>query len=338
MDEPKTAPVTETKVPVDVPSEQVVEPMFPRGSGQIERTENSVMEGLPAAKAERIAAMRRDLAELQRQLIEAQQRIATELQGRAEDAERFEALELKAQHDATRAAELEIQILGLRDQLASTEEQRTVLATRDTQIDGLRQELTARDAQLEELRKQHAEQTEQLELQFASLRDTKALVEARDAELEKVKAARDKLEAEHEKLVAENGKLVAENGKLDAERGDLEQARRDLDAMRAKASEVASQLVRLGQDLIDGNGAVTASADVKPAAAPPRVERPAPPPLPPQRAPSQPVEASQVETIIDLTEPKPGMSRLTAGLLAIGGVIVGCAATFAIVDRNAAVS
>jgi hypothetical protein len=54
------------------------------------------MEGLPEAKAERVAAMRRELAELQRQLIDAQQRIATELQGRADDADRFEALEAKS--------------------------------------------------------------------------------------------------------------------------------------------------------------------------------------------------------------------------------------------------
>src|SRR6185436_569452 len=77
------------------------------------RTEHSVMEGLPPAKAERIAAMRRELADLQRHLIEAQQRIATELQGRAEDAERFEALEArlqaheaKAQQDTERSAEI----------------------------------------------------------------------------------------------------------------------------------------------------------------------------------------------------------------------------------------
>src|SRR5262245_50655 len=57
---------------------KMLEQAFARGSGAledapsvpepIERTEHSVMEGLPPAKAEKIAAMRRELAELQRQL------------------------------------------------------------------------------------------------------------------------------------------------------------------------------------------------------------------------------------------------------------------------------
>src|SRR5882724_3950709 len=51
-----------------------------RGSGHISASapasrEHSVMEGLPEAKKERIAAMRRELAEVQQQLIDAQQRV-----------------------------------------------------------------------------------------------------------------------------------------------------------------------------------------------------------------------------------------------------------------------
>src|SRR5689334_9887770 len=71
------------------------------------RTEHSIMEGLPAAKAERIAAMRRELADLQRQLTDAQQRVAAELQGRAEDAERIEVLEAHLQAHEQKAAETE---------------------------------------------------------------------------------------------------------------------------------------------------------------------------------------------------------------------------------------
>jgi len=83
--------------------------MDPKSEGDatpqpIERPEHSIMEGLPAAKAERVAAMRRELADLQRQLSEAQQRIAAELQARAEDDERQESLEA---HIATLEGEVE---------------------------------------------------------------------------------------------------------------------------------------------------------------------------------------------------------------------------------------
>src|SRR5262245_47946449 len=105
MDERKTTRSTEsTERPVPAETPTAADATLARGSGHLnelpsapERTEHSVMEGLPPAKAERVAAMRRELAELQRQLIDAQQRIATELQGRADDAERFEALEARLQ-------------------------------------------------------------------------------------------------------------------------------------------------------------------------------------------------------------------------------------------------
>src|SRR5262245_37395995 len=101
MDEPKTSTASTGEQPVKSEGQAMLEQAFARGSGHLsdgtpvatERTEHSVMEGLPPAKAERIAAMRRELAELQRQLLDAQQKIATEVQGRAEDAERLEALE-----------------------------------------------------------------------------------------------------------------------------------------------------------------------------------------------------------------------------------------------------
>ena len=104
------------------------EPAVARGSQVIKispersgRTEHSVVEGLPDAKTERIASMRRELADLQQHLIQAQQRVATELQGRVEDAERLEALEtfvqeheLDSQKEATCLGEFETEIVGLR--------------------------------------------------------------------------------------------------------------------------------------------------------------------------------------------------------------------------------
>jgi len=117
MDERKTNPSTEStpeQPPVQSDGAKMLEQAFARGSGALtevpsvvapERSEHSVMEGLPPAKAERIAAMRRELADLQRQLTESQQRIATELQGRAEDAERFEALEARLQAQEAKANE-----------------------------------------------------------------------------------------------------------------------------------------------------------------------------------------------------------------------------------------
>src|SRR5580704_15213409 len=155
MDERKPPGAAESESTADqsVPSagRTMLEQAFARGSGDatpvaIERPEHSVMEGLPPAKAERIAAMRRELAELQRQLIEAQQRIATELHGRAEDAERLEAIEArlheheaKVQEDASRAAELASEVTSLRAQLSSigttTEELRREIAARDTQLE-----------------------------------------------------------------------------------------------------------------------------------------------------------------------------------------------------------
>src|SRR5687767_9017606 len=98
MDEPKAIPLTESTQGAITPEQSFDNGAsasldLARGSGHLdeapqaiperrERSEHSVIMALPdVAKAERIAAMRRELAELQRQLIEAQQRIATELQG-----------------------------------------------------------------------------------------------------------------------------------------------------------------------------------------------------------------------------------------------------------------
>ena len=325
MDEPNRIPLTEStqsdttpgqSVHTDAPISPVEEPAFARGSGHLshvspvpaeqpERTEHSVMEGLPAAKAERVAAMRRELAELQRQLSEAQQRIATELQGRAEDAERFEALEgrlhaqeLKAQQDTTRTAELDTELAGLRSQLATA----TALA------EDLRREAAGRDAQHEERRQQHHDLTEQLELQFASLREAKASIESRDTELAATRSERDAL------------------------KGELEQTRRELGTARAKVHDVANQVLRLGQDLAEGvEVARTAdSSEPKPAVASPSVKRPQPPPLPRLAAQTEP----EVETILELTEQPRLSSRFASALFVFGGVLLGCAVTIAIMKGS----
>ncbi|HTR53101.1 MAG TPA: hypothetical protein VMJ10_20540 [Kofleriaceae bacterium] len=311
MDERKTpAAATPGQQPVQSEGRAMLEQAFARGSDTEvpavvpERTEHSVatamvLEGLPPAKAERIAAMRRELAELQRQLTDAQQRIAIELHGRAEDAERLEAIEARlheqearAQESVARTAEAVAEAVSLRAKLASAttaaDELRRELASRDAQLDEVRQQhRTATEPlerELEDQRKQHREATSQLETQVASLKDSAALVATRDAELATITTERDT-------------------------------ARSDLAATRTRFRELATQLVEL---IGDGAGDAPALARA--------IERPKPPPMPPPR-----VTASRpVETILEVTEdPK---SKLTSGLTLLGGVVLGCLATLAIVS------
>jgi hypothetical protein len=335
------------------PAVQALESAFARGSGQMaeipaersERAEHSIMEGLPQAKAERVAAMRRELAELQRQLIEAQQKTATELQGRAEDAERIEALEsrlqareLKAQQDAARIAEVETEIASLRAQLASA---------------------TARGDELERARQDAREAADQLELRSSELRDAKALLDARDTELamrtqerEADQACKSRLERELEeqrkqyrevaeqlesqlaslreaKALAEtrDADLTAITSDRDALKGDLERLRREHDAMCEKTRAIANQLVRLGHDLTDGAGvAPPADADSSPttAATPPPAER-LPPPVPAPRAKSK----TQEIEVFEVTDAATSSSSRTGGLV-LGGIILSSVATIAI--------
>ena len=281
------------------------------------------MEGLPAAKAERVAAMRRELADLQRQLIEAQQRIATELQGRADDAERFEALEaraqaqdVKAQQDAARIGELEKEIFGMRPLLASL----------TTSAADLRRDLAARDLELEDARRQHRDVTDQLEAQSSSLRETKAQLEARAAEHAEVTRELEAQRKQHGEVTQQleshaaslrdakalvatrDAELTAMTSERDALKGELEAARRDLDAVHAKARDVASQLVRLGHDLTDG--------EIVPASAPP--------------TPRTPIVDAQP------TAARPAASRsgLKVLLLLAGVLVLGSTATYAIVKST----
>jgi hypothetical protein len=356
MDERKTSGVTEPKAeqPVQSDGRAMLEQAFARGSGHIgdapavpsERTEHSVMEGLPPAKAERIAAMRRELAELQRQLIDAQQRIATELQGRADDAERFEALEaraqaqdVKAQQDATRITELETQIATLRAQLSSV----------TTTGEELRRDLASRDTELEDARRQHRSATEQLEAQSSSLSEAKALVETRTAELatrtaerEAEQAAKSRLEQELEDRRKQHADVTSQ---LEAQFASLRDAKaliatRDAElaaltserdalkdgvaAARAKVREVADQLAHFGGDPIETVGA---TSEANGAGVARSADRPKPPPLPQPRAAD--ISTPKVETILELTEEPKSKSR--GALMLIGGVILGCVATIAFV-------
>lgn len=330
------------------PASPAGEHWLARGSGHIsdapvsperrERPEHSVMEGLPEAKAERIASIYRELAETQRQLSAAQQRIATELQGRAEDADRAEALEarlqaqeLEAKKVAARVAELETDIAGLRSQLASA----------TTTAEELRRDIAARDTQIEEARRQHREVTEKLEVQSASLRETKTLLETRDAELatrtterDTEQATKSRLERELEDerkqhleaIATRDTALAAITSERDAVKAELDTARRELDAGRAKARDVMSQLARLGQEL-DGAVAVPSSSAERP-------QRSQPPPVPSTRAAAH-TDAKPVEAILEVTEEaKPARSRIRSGLLMLGGAILGCALTIAIAKAS----
>ena len=329
MDEPDP---TESGAKESVPEESVVA----HGSQVIKisperstRTEHSVVEGLPDAKTERIASMRRELADLQQHLIQAQQRVATELQGRVEDAERLEALEtfveeheLNSQKEATRVGELQ-----------------TELATATATIEELRRDIAARDARIEEARRQHHEE---LEARSSSLSEVKTVLEARDAELatrtnerETEQATRSRLELELESHRTQHrdvtGQLEVQStslrdakallttltAELAATTSERDAMHSELDASRTKLGDVANQLVRLGQDLGDG-GVI--------------VKRPQPPPIPqsPQpRATTTPV----VETILMTEEAKPA-SRIGSALFMLGGVIVGCAVTLVIMKSS----
>jgi hypothetical protein len=331
MDEPNPKPLAKRADGDTTPEQPAQTDAFvaalARGSGHIsdaavphaiERTEHSVMEGLPEHKVERIASIYRELAELQRQLIAAQQRIATEIQGRAEDADRYEELEghlqaqeLKSKQDAARATELETELATLRTQLA----------TAATTADELRRDLTARDAQMEESRRQHAEATHQLEVQARAMQEAKVLLDSRDAELATRTSERDAAKArldedlkQHsEALAARDKDVVAMTADRDAVKAELETARRDLEAARAKARDIASHLLRFGQEL-DGN-AVAATE---------RPQRAQPPPMPPARP-------APVETILEVREePRPAASGVRSVLLILGGVVLGCAVSIAI--------
>jgi hypothetical protein len=360
MSEPKPTPLVQSTPGIPTP-ERPVEPAYPRGSGQItgeiprERSEHSVMEGLPEWKAERVAAMRRELAELQRQLIESQQRIATELQGRADDAERYETLETRlqeqeqrSQRDAARATELETEIASLR---STTEKARADIA--------------ARDAQIEEARQAHRNLTEQIEGHRALLQETKTALETRDAELATRTTERDgarsqierALEDERKKhqaiaeqlevqtkaatdakalALARDAELATTKSERDAARAESEQTKRELDAARAKARDVASQHVRFGQELTDGTGAARTDAEPRPTrpSEPPPLPRRAQPPMPPLHRTAQ-VDAP----IIDVTaDAKPTSSRAVSLLLMVGGVVLGCAATILIMNATSASS
>jgi hypothetical protein len=349
MNEPKPTSVVQSTQGNATPERPTAESAQARGSGQIiteiprerprvidpsgpasvpERSEHSVMEGLPQWKADRVAAMRRELAELQRQLIESQQRIATELQGRADDAERYEALETRlqaqeaeSQQRVSRAAEVETELATLRKDIATRdtliEEARQRHREMTEQLDGQRALLQTRDAELAtrttevaEQRKQQQAATGQLEVQTKALADANALVQTRDTELATMKAERD------------------------ASKAESEQARRDLEGARAKARDIANQLVRFGQDLTDGG--VRTDGEPKPVTAiepsssglvPPLPKRAQPPALPQRRA--------EVETIVDVTaDAKPAGSRVGSMLLVVGGVALGCVVTLAIMNAS----
>ena len=276
------------------------------------------MEGLPAAKAERIAAMRRELADLQRQLTDAQQRVTAELQGRAEDAERIEVLEAHLQAHEQKAVEAE----GLRAKLAS------LSAT----VEELRREVATRDSQIADAQRQHRETSEHLAAHATSAQEAKTLAETRDAELatrtgerDAEQAKRSQIERELEEHRAQQQKTLAEQLELqaaiakerDAFKTELEQARQELEAGRTKAREIGGQLAKLGQDFGD---------TVMP---PPRPSRP--PPMPP--VPTRP-SSPEVATVIEVTDDaRPARTGMTV-LMVLGGVLVGGGLTFAVVKAT----
>ena len=362
MDEPKTTQLTESTVEPPPKSEgrRMLEQAFARGSGQLsdassvapERTEHSVMEGLPPAKAERVAAMRRELADLQRQLIEAQQRIATELQGRAEDAERFEALEgrlqaqeAKAQQDATCTAEGVTEVASLRSQLA------TVTATADE----LRRDVASRDNQITDARRV----TDQDQARSSLLNEARTLLATRDGELEVRTAERDKahqtssrLERELEDQRKQHGEVTSHleqqrasvndavaliatrDAELAAITSERDALKGEVASARAKMREVADQVGRFGRDLMDGTGSAETASSSGTIPAVTARSAAKPPPVPHRGAAH--TEPSQVETILEVSEQPRSRSRI--GLVLISGVLLGCVATVAVVKWSSSSS
>jgi DNA repair exonuclease SbcCD ATPase subunit len=239
------------------------------------------------AKTERIALMRHELAELQRQLIDVQQKIAAELQGRAEDADRFEELEarLKEQEDKAREDAARIAAIG-----AERSDLRARLESAGKTAEELRRELEARSARIEEAGRKHRELSEQLDSHVASLRDTKSQLAARDAELATRLAERDteqatraRLERELEaslgkqrelteqletgasslreaqaQLAARDAELATRTSERDAQQearlhleGELEKTQRALDGGRARLQKLAEQIFSVGQGMLD---------------------------------------------------------------------------------------
>lgn len=301
--------------------------------------------------------MRHELAELQRQLTEAQQRIASELQGRAEDADRIEDLESRIQGFEAKARDDEQRIAELNAENVDTK-QRLEVSTKSA--DELRRDLEARDARAEELQRKHRELSDQLEGQFAALREAKAQLEARNSELAARAGDRDaktRLEKELEELAAKHrqateqleahasslletkallvdreAELATKNSERTAQQElnarletELQDVKRTLEAGRARATDLAKQLATMGQGLAD----VVLIEEVR---------RPRPPTLPPSKVPPPiPADAKKVEPDrVFAVEPVQVAQPRSRWGVALGGIAVGAAVSLVSVHLGGA--
>ncbi len=286
-------------------------------------------EEVPDSKTERIAGMRHELAELQRQLSEAQQRLATELKGRAEDADRFEELETRLQQHTVKTSEQVAELTGERDNL------KAFLDSANSAMEAVRQDLAAREARIEEsakqsreladeaasLRDKHRELTETLEKHERLMIEATTRLSERDAELATRSSERDALQAAKARL-----------------EGELEEARRALDERKSRVQAIARQLTSFGQELLDGAPTATAEPAAAPLARPARTgSSPPPPPGSPQR-PRTPssneiivleerpaIPVPEAPTLLEAPAPAPAPARSPGrGLaLVLSGVAVG---------------
>ena len=351
MDKPDRPPSSGAS-PGDVPSAA-------DRSAVPEATAVEITEG----RTERIAVMRHELAHLQLQLIDAQQRVAAEMQGRAEDADRLEELEARVQEQEVKAREDAARIAQL---TTASSDLRARFESASHTIEELRREQEASEARSEESRKKHRELTEQLETHVASLHDTKTMLAAQDAELATKLAERDseratriRLESEleaslgkhreltdlietHASSLRETKALLADRetelasrtSERDAQQetrirleGELGEARRALDAGRARAQELARHIATLGQELD-----AVATGEPAGSAAPPSTSS-----TPPRRPPAG-LEAALVEAhAIEAAPPAElAPSRARGLILVLGGLAVGVAGTFAAIELRGA--
>jgi hypothetical protein len=336
-------------------------PPGPVGPERSEGREVPTPVGEAEGKTERIASMRHELLVLQRSLLEAQQRITSELAGRAEDADRFEALEGR-----------------LRDHEVKTTEASSQLAMMTAAYEKLRGEVEQRDARLEESSKKTRELTELVDQHAASVRDAKEQLAAREVELTAAAVEREvktRLEGEldaargkhrelteqaerHESALRDTKALLAERdtdltartSERDALQatttrleGELEELRRTLDSGRGRAQELAKQLTSFGQDLLD---AIVAQPG---RSAGPQRSATRPPPIPTSRPRAEANEAIVVddrELARSVVEDRPAVVAAPAvapvttktprktGWALITGLALGAAVTVVIMQQR----
>lgn len=227
----------------------------------------------PRAGDEKLTATRRQLAQLQAQLADMQRDLAQEMQGRAEDADRIEALEgveakLRAElaEAATRAAETEAKLATVQGELATSQAAlataRAEVRTRDEALaaaaereQAVTDECVALRREIDRQAASRAEVAGELAAALGERDVARSEAERVTRELAEETEARRRLEAARETESAARAELERELAEV---RAALAAKTDACEAHAARATEVASALAsaeehgrRLGQSLAD---------------------------------------------------------------------------------------